>query len=146
MDLVLKHKKITEPIINIIKRLRKETGNYYFDIIKEDLDNLTVTCPFHKNGKERKPACQIYCNYNGDILPGLTHCFACGKTVTLPQLVNYCFHNDEDDEFGTDWLISNYATVYYEYQVDIAPLNKITKNNTFISDSVLEKYKQYHPF
>ena len=61
-------------------------------------------------------------------------------------LVNYCFHNDEDDEFGTDWLISNYATVYYEYQVDIAPLNKITKNNTYISDSVLEKYKQYHPY
>ena len=49
MELIVNNKLITTPIVDIIKLLREETGNKYFQYIGEDgTDDIKVTCPFQK--------------------------------------------------------------------------------------------------
>lgn len=48
-------------LIDIIKELKEQlTLNqiYLFNTIKELPEDLMVSCPFHKEGQERKPSCR----------------------------------------------------------------------------------------
>ena len=48
-------------ILDILKELRfqlEEQDIHLFAQIKDIPDNYLVTCPFHKNGQERKPSCR----------------------------------------------------------------------------------------
>lgn len=48
-------------IIDIIKELKEQlaiNGIYLFNQIKELPTDLMVTCPFHKDGQERKASCR----------------------------------------------------------------------------------------
>jgi len=48
-------------LINIIKELKEQLALnqiYLFNTIKELPEDLMVSCPFHKEGQERKPSCR----------------------------------------------------------------------------------------
>lgn len=66
--------------------IRRKTGKLYFKSIKDQTDNIQITCPFHKDGQESKPSASIRKTYDeGKSTPGTFHCFTCGQTMNISQ-------------------------------------------------------------
>lgn len=67
-------------LIDIIKELREQLvlkDIYLFNRIKELPEDIMVSCPFHKDGQEKKPSCGIRKK------DGWTHCFTCRRKLFL---------------------------------------------------------------
>ena len=148
MDLIINNKLIDAPIVTILKDLREETGNKYFQFIDENgIEDIKVTCPFHKDGQEHRPSCHVYAKSdNPKIYKGTTHCFTCGKRVPLYTVVGYCF--GRDDEFGKQWLVDRYGNIILnelEYLPEIE-LNNNTNKVDYLDESILSKYRYFHPY
>jgi DNA primase len=159
-DLIIKNKIINAPIDVILKKLREETGNHYFRQILNKGNNWSVTCPFHKNGQESHPSCQVYCGDSSDVEYGVFHCFTCGTTSPLYTVVGYCF--GKDDEFGKDWLIDNFGTLVFTVNetIDDITIPNITKSvldrckykdsylpqDRYLDESILQQYNYYHEY
>lgn len=45
-----------------------------------------IRCPYHKDGKERKPSMSILLESRGGVSAGFCHCFACGHKTNIKQL------------------------------------------------------------
>ena len=98
MKLILNNRIIYAPIDMILDDIRKETHiPYCKDRVKHG-GSLFVTCPFHKNGNELKPSCSICDSQDEDVPFGTYHCWSCGKSGSLAELVGECFHTNK--EFG----------------------------------------------
>lgn len=111
MQLKIRGRVINAPIKVILDTLKREirTGKLK-DIEDEVNDNIAITCPIHKMGKESNPSCNVYCRKDNDKVEyGKCHCFTCGFTASLPQLVKICF-GELDDNFGEEWLIERFGT------------------------------------
>lgn len=149
-DLILDNKIIITPIRQILEVLKKETGYKYFRNIEDKGDNLRVTCAFHKNGQEMHPSADIYCGDSSEVEYGYFHCFTCGTSVSLSQLVEHCF--DERPGFGKEWLIERFGDTFFQQELllpDIElPTNKITSSsgNKFLDESILQQYNYYHDY
>ena len=71
MNITFGNKIILEPIIDIVKQIRYESGNQYFKDIYDKGEYLRVQCPYHKDGHELHPSCSIYQKTdNNDITAG----------------------------------------------------------------------------
>ena len=114
--------------------------------IKDTDDNVMISCPYHKNGQERKPSAGIRKS------DGQFHCFTCGEVHTLPEMISFCFGHPDDmvGAKGWQWLTQNFLTVELEERKPIkldcdrhksilAPLN-------YVSEEELESYRYYHPY
>lgn len=147
MDLIINNKIINASIVDILKQLRAETEYKYFNYIDEHgTEDIKVTCPFHKDGQERRASCHIYAKSdNPHIYKGTTHCFTCGKKVPLYTVVGYCF--DKDDEFGKQWLVDRFGDILIN-EIEFLPEINLDKkeNNEFLDESILNKYKYFHPY
>lgn len=72
-----------ESLINkeLIEALRTylqiKTKKLYFKDIKPGVNNITVTCPFHKEGQEKRPSANIRVISNDRASAGLFNCFTC---------------------------------------------------------------------
>ena len=145
--------KIHDTIINaecvdILNELRRQlsiNGIPYLQKIKDSGDNIMVQCPYHGNGQERNPSAGIHKK------TGIFHCFACGETHTLPEVVSYCFgYKDVLGKEGRKWLIKNFATVRIEerkdIELDISRKHTVNKDKTFISEEELDSYRYYHNY
>lgn len=118
--------------------------------------NIQVQCPYHGNGQERRPSAGIRKE------DGLFHCFACGQSHTLPEVISYCFGKDDMfGKWGMRWLIKNFDAVEIEERKDVEidmDRNNITdkdnvlgnsnadKHSTFVSEDELDKYRYYHKY
>lgn len=151
MDLIVKNRIITEPIINILYRIKRQAPREVFKDIQEKPEYIRITCPNldHKGGQESHPSCSVYSSYYSDtIMPGTVHCFTCGYTASLPKLVSDCFNADE--EFGKNWLAENFGEDYlYELpkmgEIKL-PEPKLKQEEFFLDPSVLEDYNYWHPY
>lgn len=47
---------------------------------------VRIRCPYHKDGKEKRPSMGILLEDRGKMSAGTCHCFSCGKVVTIQQL------------------------------------------------------------
>lgn len=47
---------------------------------------VRIRCPYHKDGKERRPSMSILLEDRGSMTAGTCHCFACGIVVPLEEL------------------------------------------------------------
>lgn len=77
--------EIDEDLIRDIQNyLLAKTGILYFNKIKSTPKDIMVSCPFHKEGQERKPSCGIkkYDDEKGGA--GQVHCFS-GDTKVLTR-------------------------------------------------------------
>lgn len=75
-------------LIDIIKELKEQLAInkvYLFNQIKDLPENIMVSCPFHKDGQERKPSCGLRKE------DGWCHCFSCGESCSLEQMISRCF-------------------------------------------------------
>lgn len=134
-------------IINQVPLLQK---------MKDSGDNIMVQCPYHGNGQERKPSAGIRKS------DGVLHCFACGATHTLPEMISYCLGHTEDvfGKQGFKWIMKNFATVQVEDRKDVEidmERNHTTNKNSLlgsssdnklnrISEEELDSYRYYHQY
>lgn len=129
--------KINDLIFNcelsdIINKLRLQVD--YFEKVKESGNNLMVQCPYHSNGKERRPSAGIHKE------TGQFHCFACGEVHSLPEVLSYCFGKDDGGIYGWQWLLKNYISIETEERNDVRldlerNTNSRFSNNTISSNS-----------
>ena len=135
-----------EDLVDILYELREQlkiNGISLFQDIKDSGDNIMVTCPYHKNGQERKPSAGIL-KANGTF-----HCFTCGETHSLPEVISYCFGKNDFGLFGHQWLVKNFATLSIENRKDIKLdfARDIQPNqHTFVKEEELNNYRYYHPY
>lgn len=142
-------------LIDIIQELKQqlELNNVFlFSRIKELPEDLMVSCPFHKEGQEKKPSCGIRKS------DGWTHCFSCDTSCSLEQLISRCFGVDDLGQYGLNWLKNNFlGDISEERNISISLDRKLLKinpqnnqnqnlNTNYISDVELNKYRYYHPY
>ena len=132
-------------LIDIIKELKLQletNGIYLFRQIKELPEDIMVSCPFHKEGQERKASCGIRKS------DGWLHCFSCGESCSLEQLISRCFNYNDFGQFGLKWLQNNFLgeiSSNRDFSINLSR-NKIQEEKSYIAESVLKKYRYIHPY
>ena len=145
MNLIIKDRLISEPIINIIKQLKKECKWNVFNNIIEKNDYIRVTCPYHKDGNESHPSCSIYSSYDGDIEPGYLHCFTCGASEPLYRLVAYVL--DLSEENGKQWLVDRFGNTLIEKDIQFNDyISFENQKKEYLNEQFLTQFGYYHPY
>ena len=111
--ITIDNKVLNIDVLTIIEKLREDLalkGINRFNKIKVNNDNIQVTCPIHKNGQEQKPSAGIVLKGSEKVEEGTIHCFTCGYTATLPELVSDCFGFNDNGKYGKSWLLQNFAS------------------------------------
>jgi DNA primase len=143
--------------VDVITELRDQLALndiHRFKTIRRITNHLQVSCPFHKDGQEQKPSCGITTTdiRTGDkvVKAGTVHCFTCGQTCSLEEMISYLFGKNDFGVFGMEWLRKNFLTVDYESRPEInlnLSRNKtVNKSNEYVSEEELEKYRYTHPY
>lgn len=107
-------------------------------------DDIMVCCPYHKDGQEHRPSAGVRKS------DGLLHCFSCGTTVGLDEMIANCFGHS-DPLWGYKWLVKNFATVKVEERKDI-DLNfsrqdkPVSTTPTWVSEEELDSYRYTHSY
>ena len=133
---------------DILIELRKQlelNGVKRFARFIDSGKNIQTNCPFHKEGQERKPSFGINKN------TGECHCFGCGWSGTLSEMISNCFGKDDFGAYGNKWLIRNFLSVAVESRpdidVDFCRRRKITsETKKYISEQELDSYRYTHPY
>ena len=123
---------------------------------RETPKDIMVQCPYHSNGQERKPSAGIRKD------TGTFHCFACGETHSLCEVISHCFGHYDDvlGTFGWKWLNRNFLTVAVEERKDVEihlERNNISRkgdilgsgdNNqhNWVTEEELDSYRYIHPY
>lgn len=149
----------TQSVLDMLKFDLAQHGVDRFHIFRNNGENIQTNCPFHKNGQERKPSFGV----NGEI--DKCHCFACGWSGTIEEMVSELYGYQDEGKFGKRWLIKRFNTVEIETRPNIMEgfnernnrlndrninrldnLNNNPVDNTYISDEELDKYRYIHPY
>ena len=147
MQLIVDNRVIEEPIVNILKQVRQETGFTLYNDIHDKGNNLMVTCPFHKGGQERRASCSVLNTEDDPKVPrGWHHCFTCGMSLPLDAVIGKCF--GKDAQFGKEWLKDHYGNIWIEKKVVLPEitLDGKKKNHNYLNESVLDDYDYYHDY
>lgn len=149
----------TQSILDMLKFDLAQHGVDRFHIFRNNGENIQTNCPFHKNGQERKPSFGV----NGEI--DKCHCFACGWSGTIEEMISELYGYQDEGKFGKRWLIKRFNTIEIETRPNIMEgfnernnrlndrninrldnLNNNSVDNTYISDEELDKYRYIHPY
>lgn len=149
MDLVIGNKIIVTPIDVILHGIQRElTNGKLKDIGKESHNNIPVTCPYHKDGKERNPSCMVFTKTDDEnVQYGFCHCWSCGYKKPLPEFINDCF--DEEGDFGQEWLLERCETAFLSevrYLPEIILDKKDCVQTQYMDEKDLDKYAYYHDY
>lgn len=137
---------ISEVVERLQLELRKK-GIHYLAKAKRVNSNLMVTCPYHKNGTEHSPSCGILLEDRAHgsrvFKAGTVHCFTCGETHTLEEMISHVFSKYDKGAFGKEWLLEHF---------DILSTDDIVFNYEFIIEKIekpevdYRAYETYHPY
>lgn len=138
-------KQILTDVYDIVLELGKQleaNGIKRFYKTIRTRNNIMTCCPFHKEGQERKPSFGIL---ESD---GTCHCFACGWTGSLSEMISNCFGYNDLGRFGNKWLIQHFVTAEYGERTLDLDLSRGTKKKevTYVSEEELDKYRWTHPY
>lgn len=141
---------------DVISELQTQLQLNNISLIQKTQDSnkdIMIQCPYHGNGQERRPSAGIRKS------DGQFHCFACGETHSLQEVISHCFgHDDVFGQWGWKWLTKNFATVQIEDRQDIELDYERHTNNvsnrdsrgsidgSFVSEAELDRYRYYHPY
>ena len=146
MRLVLDNHIIDTPIFNILQDIRLTLNDGRLKVIKQKGNNVVITCPFHKDGFENRPSCQVYDADTSDLERGTFHCFTCGYRAPLVKAVADIYEISTDK--AKQFLIDNYSHTTIEETLDLPVISlekPIVKVNSLTED-ILTKYDYYHPY
>lgn len=131
----------------VIEELRRQValaGVNIFKDIKQSGNDLMVTCPFHKHGQERKPSFGIS---KSDMR---CHCFTCGYSGNLYDVISKIFGYDDNGDWGKKWLSQNFLSVVVEERkridLNLTRNKNIITNTKFVTEEELDKYRYIHPY
>lgn len=131
-------------LIDIIKELKIQLSDRnLFSQIKELPEDIMVSCPFHKEGQERRPSCGIR---KAD---GWVHCFTCEESCSLTQMISRCFGYDDIGQYGLSWLKNNFlGDIQTKRDFDFSYNRKVFEEEPkqYVSKKELEKYRYWHPY
>lgn len=144
MNLIINNRVINTPLINILKQVKSEINTGKLDVFKEKHDNVIVTCPFHKDGHEKRPSCGIYQGESADIEYGWFKCFTCGETGPLTKFIGECFNSNT--EFGKEWLLERFGNTLVEKQLELLPINFNVNKTQYLDEKILDTFQSYHPY
>lgn len=162
--MIIKDKQIEilEDSIEIVNKLRFDLANEGIEFMqmepRESGNNIQIQCPYHGNGVERKPSAGIRKT------DGIFHCFACGETHSLTEVISHCFGRIDDGAYGLRWITHNFTV--QRAQADLFNVKKFTKKSTqysdmcllaktkgedvdipeFVSEEELDNYRWTHPY
>ena len=152
--LVVDNKIIKTPIEDIIKYLKQQLILNRIDLldtidIQSGKNNIRVTCPFHSNGHEKTPSCDILIEDKGDIPAGTVHCFGCGFTGNFVKFVAKCLNTNYRS--AAEWILSVSTYDYLETSRDLNDLfiDKNIPHTDFgpgVSILTLKQYDFIHPY
>lgn len=140
-------------ILDLLKFDLAQHGLDRFHMFRNNGDNIQTNCPFHKGGQERKPSFGV----NGEI--DKCHCFACGWSGTIEEMISELYGYEDDGVFGKRWLIKRFNTVEIETRPNIMEGFNV-RNNIYthrahmdmgasiqaITEEELDKYRYTHPY
>lgn len=144
----------TQSVLDVLKFELAQKGIERFHIFRNNGDNIQTNCPFHKGGQERKPSFGI----NGEI--DKCHCFSCGWSGTIEEMISELFGYQDNGKFGKNWLIKKFNSIEIETRPNIMEKFNGRKNNInicdnlsnnndtvkFITEEELDKYRYIHPY
>lgn len=136
------NKVITTPIKTILQQLNKESNNRFFKDIKDKGNQLCITCPSHKQGQENNPSCFITDDFSDD-MNGVWHCFTCGASGTLLDLVAYCF---DDIVIASEWLTERFADTLIVQEILLPEIKLEKDKKEYLDESILQEYSYFHPY
>lgn len=153
MSLIVDNNKvINTPIENIVELLRQQLFLSHIDrlnTIEHKNTGLRFTCPFHGDGKERTPSCEILLEDKGDTPAGTVHCFGCGYKAGLVKFIADCLNITYRS--ATEWLlsVSNYSLQETVRDIpDLELIENTTKvnNMSLVTLDELREYDFIHPY
>lgn len=103
----------TQSVLDMLKFDLAQHGVDRFHIFRNNGENVQTNCPFHKGGQERKPSFGV----NGEI--DRCHCFACGWSGTIEEMVSELYGYQDEGKFGKRWLIKRFNTIEIETRPNI---------------------------
>lgn len=127
-------------ILNSFKVYLAANGIKYLREIKNGQDNIMITCPYHKDGNEKKASAGI------SVKDGTFHCFTCGKVRSFPQVLSYCLGSSDYGEVGKQWLINNIENDEMQTRALPSSLTRNVATTTYITEEELDSYRYYHPY
>ena len=131
--------EILTPVIDILKTLQDQLTNGKLSSIKEKGANISVTCPIHKEGKEKRPSCYVR------VEDGVFHCFTCGESGGLDRFVAEA--KGCSIESAQKWLKETFGGVYsqpkYKLKDIVLPERKRVE---VLDESILNTFESYHPY
>ena len=148
----IENKVIDAEVVTILEELKRyrmeRDGKLILKDIKETGNNVMVTCPFHKDGMERKPSCGISTTETPDTPAGMAHCFTCGKSMQFDRLVSYLLGVEDGGSTGRKWLVENFDISYTrQLNVQLARgCNKKLQPEVFVMENLLQQYRYFHPY
>lgn len=149
MELIIKGKLIETDIVDILKDVREECNGRYLKHISGGIGNdVKCTCPWHKSGQENNPSCYVFSNKSDDMTRyGQVHCFTCGATSSLAELVSYCLTGSTDADYGNRWIVTHYGNTFIKYLPNLKEIELDNDSKAdYIDPAILNKYNQYHPY
>lgn len=131
--------RLDTPIYDILVKLRSILTNGKLARIEKKGKNISVTCPFHSEGLERRNSCGF------DSETGTYNCFTCGSKGFIDRFVAAAM--DSSLEVARKWLITNFGTRLDEVNVDLE-LIELTKpaKPQFLDESILDSMQSWHPY
>ncbi len=115
----------TQSVLDMLKFDLAQHGVDRFHIFRNNGENVQTNCPFHKGGQERKPSFGV----NGEI--DKCHCFACGWSGTIEEMISELYGYQDEGKFGKRWLIKRFNTVEIETRPNIMEGFNGRDNNNF---------------
>lgn len=138
---------IIADLVDVLTELRSQlrlNGSTLLKDIRELPDDVMITCPYHKGGEERRPSAGLRKS------DGTFHCFTCGETHSLQEMISHCFgrYDDLAGSFGWSWILKNFATVQVESRkdIDLDFVRGKEKKVDYVPDAELDEYRYYHPY
>lgn len=127
----------TQSILDMLKFDLAQHGVDRFHIFRNNGENIQTNCPFHKGGQERKPSFGV----NGEI--DKCHCFSCGWSGTIEEMVSELYGYQDDGKFGKRWLIKRFNTVEIETRPNIMEGFNGRNNITIRNNNDIHRFKQH---
>lgn len=146
MDLIVNNHIIDGDMETILGDIRRLSGNRYLHDIIPRGNNVAITCPEHKEGKESHPSCYVYNDrYSNEVPYGWYRCFTCGEQGPLYKLVSKCLSLSIEE--AKQWLVDNYSNTLTESNI-VLPKIEIgyEGNKNILDESILNEYAYYHPY
>lgn len=103
----------TQAVLDELKIDLAKHGMDRFHMFRNNGENIQTNCPFHKQGQERKPSFGI----NGEI--DKCHCFACGWSGTIEEMISELYGYIDNGKFGEHWLSRKFNSIEIETRPNI---------------------------